>query len=51
MRTYKIINRETGIIIESDLDLDRAEYLVHMFEQSDIHDGVFVKDFYEIIEE
>jgi hypothetical protein len=51
MRTYKIINRETGTVIESGLDLYRAEYFMHSFEKTDIHDGVFVKDFYQMIEE
>jgi hypothetical protein len=51
MGTYKVINRETGTVFESGLDLDMAEYFVYMFEKTDVHDGVFVKDFYEIIEE
>jgi hypothetical protein len=51
MKTYKVINRETGEVICSELDLDMAEFMLHDYEKQDIHDGTFVKDFYQIIEE
>jgi hypothetical protein len=51
MKTYKVINRETGEIICSELDLDMAEFMLHDYEKQDIMDGIFVKDFYQIIEE
>jgi hypothetical protein len=51
MKTYKVINRETGEVICSELDLDMAEFMLHDYEKQDIYDGTFVKDFYQIIEE
>jgi hypothetical protein len=49
MKTYKIVCKETGSIIETFATYEEAQSALFKFEYQDFKDGIFSKDFYEII--
>jgi hypothetical protein len=50
MRKYKIQDRQTGELIESNLTLEQAKQILEVFETTDKSDGTYEPDFYEIVE-
>lgn len=51
MKTYRIQSRETGELFEDGLTLEGAESLVQDWETGDKIDGIYTRNFYEIVEE
>ncbi|CAB4204165.1 hypothetical protein UFOVP1384_32 [uncultured Caudovirales phage] len=49
MKTFKIVCKETGSIIETFHSLDEAQDALSEYEYQDSKNGVFTEDFYEII--
>jgi hypothetical protein len=50
MKKYKIQDRQTGELIESNLTLEQAKELVLKYEEADKSEGIYEPDFYEIVE-
>jgi hypothetical protein len=50
MTKYKILDRQTGELIESDLTLEQAKQIIEVFEETDKSEGIYEPDFYEIVE-
>ena len=51
MKTYKIQDREAGNVIEKGLTYEEAQNLLMTFAIEDKENGVYVRDFYELVEE
>ena len=51
MTNYKIQDREAGNVIETGLTLEEAQAKLAQFEESDKEEGIYIKNFYEIVEE
>ena len=49
MKTYKIVCKETGNIIDTFQTFDEAQTSLSEFEYQDSMNGIFIEDFYEII--
>ena len=49
MNTYKIQERETGNVIDTNLDYEQAVARVEFYEVIDDQEGVFTPNFYEIV--
>ena len=50
MNKYIIRDREAGNIIEECATKKEAENLLAIYEEQDKQDGIYEKDFYEIVE-
>jgi cell division protein YceG involved in septum cleavage len=50
MKLYKIQEKEAGNLIEEDLTFEEAKQLLNNFNEMDKLEGIFVPDFYEIVE-
>lgn len=49
-KKYKIQAKETGKVFVDELSMKDAQELLEEFEYSDIGDGFYEPDFYEIVE-
>lgn len=50
MKKYIIRDREAGNVIDKFDTLSEAEAVMNGYEAHDKEDGIYVKDFYEIVE-
>lgn len=50
MSKYIIRDREAGNVIDTFNSLTEAQDLVTQWEEEDRADGIFVQDFYEVVE-
>ena len=49
MKTYKIVCKETGSVIETFATYEETQSSLSEFEYQDSNNGIFVENFYEII--